>query len=61
MAMHLDAQAELGFVKIFDAVLAFGAFDPLDLVEVRRDEEEVVSRGQCSACAPFAGDVDADV
>ena len=42
--MHLDAQDELGFAEILDAVLAFEAvLDPLDLVEVRRDEEEVVN------------------
>jgi hypothetical protein len=59
--MHLDAQDELDFAEILDAVLAFEAvLDPLDLVEVRRDEEEVVNvEGNVVRVPPLAADVDA--
>ena len=62
-AMHLDAQDDLGFADILDAILAFEAIlDPLDLVQVRRDEEEVVDvGGDVVRVSPLAADVDAGV
>lgn len=44
VAMHLDAQDELGSTENLDAVLAFEAvLDPLDLVDARQVKEGPVN------------------
>ena len=61
--VDLVAQDEMGFAEILDAVLALETvLDALDLVEVWRDEEEIVDvEGNVVILPPLAPDVGAGV